>query len=366
VLEEMGAEHLWYSAFDGETWSIGHATRGDTGDWIRDTDSTTGEARAVLTGVSGSFDAQGVRRPVVQWGDTPNLFYTGVDRGVERVGFALGRSGSEFYRAPKNPTQGDDVLFVSHPGDNGKRTSIPLRRNLASSQVQAGGGFTTSGQGVGALLLDPDRGILYASSTSASYVYALDVRDDSTPGDPDALHELEGVLLATNRPGAIGFRGMALSAAGDRIYAVNDSPESVMILRVSDLVDDAHGDVIRDVVLGALPTPRADVDEGIETLATVGPGQVVRNGNYLYVTNFNANSIGVYDLRLGAHGQMVDEILLGENPYAMALHPAGNLLAVANYVGEAEGNRVSSTLALLDVDPTSDTFLEVLGWVVNQ
>jgi DNA-binding beta-propeller fold protein YncE len=108
------------------------------------------------------------------------------------------------------------------------------------------------------------------------------------------------------------------------------------------------------------------VDEGIETLATVGPGQVVRNGNYLYVTNFNANSIGVYDLRLGAHGQMVDEILLGENPYAMALHPAGNLLAVANYVGEAEGNRVSSTLALLDVDPTSDTFLEVLGWVVNQ
>ncbi len=366
VLEVMGETHLWYSAFDGEAWSIGHAIQAGSGEWIRDTDPTTGEAKAVLAGVSGSFDAQGAQRPVVSWGDSPEMFYTGVDGGVERVGFAQGRSGSQLYRAPKNPTLGDDVLFVSHPGDNGKRTTIPLRRNLASSQVEAGGGFVTNGAGVGALLLDPDRGLLYASSSATNYLYALDVRDDSRPGTPDALHDLEGVLVATNRPGAVGFRGMALGAEGDRIYAVNDSPESVMILRVSDLVDDAHGDVLRDVVLGALPTPRVDVDAGIETLATVGPGQVVRNGDYLYVTNFNANSIGVYDLRLGAYGQMVDEILLGENPYAMALHPAGNLLAVANYVGEAQGDRVSSTLALLDVDPTSDTFLEVLGWVVNQ
>jgi hypothetical protein len=366
VLKVQGDVHLWYSAFDGEYRSIGHAIQADSGEWIRDTNPTTGEVRAILTGASGSFDAQGAQRPVVQWGDSPEFFYTGVDGGVERVGYALGRTGSQFYRAPKNPTLGDDVLFVSHPGDNGKRTTIPLRRNLASSQVAAGGGFVTDGVGVGALLLDPDRGLLYASSSSTNYLYALDVRDDSRPGAPDALHDLEGVLIATNRPGAEGFRGMALGADGNRIYAVNDSPESVMVLRVSDLVDDAHGDVIRDVVVGALPTPRADVDEGIKTYATVGPGQVVRNGDYLYVTNFNANSIGVYDLRLGPYGQMVDEILLGENPYAMALHPAGHLLAVANYVGEADGDRVSSTLALLDVDPTSDTFLEVLGWVVNQ
>jgi DNA-binding beta-propeller fold protein YncE/predicted GH43/DUF377 family glycosyl hydrolase len=366
VLEVLGDVHLWYSAFDGEIWSIGHAIQSDSGEWIRDTDATTGEVKAILTGVSGSFDAKGAQRPVVQWGDSPELFYTGVDGGVERVGFALGRSGSQFYRAPKNPTPGDDVLFVSHPGDDGKRTTIPLRRNLASSQVETGGGFVTNGQGVNALLLDPDRGLLYASSSYTNYLYALDVRDDSRPGTPDALHDLEGILIATNRLGAAGFRGMALGAEGNRIYALNDSPESVMVLRVSDLVDDAHADVVRDVVLGALPAPRADVDEGIETLATVGPGQVVRNGDYLYVTNFNANSVGVYDLRLGAYGQMVDEILLGENPYAMALHPEGHLLAVANYVGEAEGDRVSSTLALLDVDPTSDTFLEVLGWVVNK
>ncbi|MEE2752273.1 MAG: beta-propeller fold lactonase family protein [Myxococcota bacterium] len=364
--------HLFYSGFDGSTWRVGHAVISEsTGEWERGQDPLSGEARAVLEGVSGAFDAAGARRPVLEQdgSGTLRMLYTGETGGVERVGVSGSRSPHRFYRFPRNATVGDEILFKSHPGDKGGRTSIALSRAIASTQADgsASGLFNTSGEGVSDLLLDPAPGFLYASSVTSSYLYVIDVQDDDRPGPADVLHGREAVLTTATRPGGIGVRGMALSSDSTTLFAINDSPESVMIVDVEPVLDDAVGQVFRDSVVASLPVPRADLDEGVETLASIGGGKVVRSGDYLYVSNFNANSVGVYDLRLGTHGRLVEEVsLIGENPYAMSLRPDGKVLAIANYVGEAEGLATSSTIAFLDVDPTSDSFLEVQGWIVNK
>ena len=96
------------------------------------------------------------------------------------------------------------------------------------------------------------------------------------------------------------------------------------------------------------------------------PARLVRSGDLLYVSHFNDNSVGVYDLRLGVFGAQVDEIVLvGENPHALSVSPDGRTLVVAAYVGEAQGSRRSSTLALVDIDPDSPDYLEVQAWIVN-
>ena len=81
----------------------------------------------------------------------------------------------------------------------------------------------------------------------------------------------------------------------------------------------------------------------------------------------NRNSVTTYDLTLGPYGSLVGETpLVGENPYAMALTPDERFLVVANYTGELQENEVSSTLAVIDVDANSPTYLEVRTWIANQ
>ena len=49
------------------------------------------------------------------------------------------------------------------------------------------------------------------------------------------------------------------------------------------------------------------------------------------------------------------------------LSPDGRYAVVANFAGEVSPtNLAESTLAIIDVDETSPTYLEVLTWVVNQ
>jgi hypothetical protein len=57
---------------------------------------------------------------------------------------------------------------------------------------------------------------------------------------------------------------------------------------------------------------------------------------------------------------------LGENPYTLRLDPTGRYAVVANYTGEVVDHTVHSSLAVVDVDPTSPTFLSVLTWLVNR
>ena len=91
------------------------------------------------------------------------------------------------------------------------------------------------------------------------------------------------------------------------------------------------------------------------------------DGRRLFVSNTNANSIGLVDLSLGPYGTWTDEVsLVGENPFGLALSPDGNALVFGNMAGEVNPDGVSSsTLGVLDVDPASPTYLQVRTWIVN-
>ena len=77
--------------------------------------------------------------------------------------------------------------------------------------------------------------------------------------------------------------------------------------------------------------------------------------------------MGVYDLRLGNFGTLVDSLHgVGENPQALSISPDGRYMAVANYVGDLSAGRAASSLSIVDVDPDSPTYLETLAWIQNE
>jgi DNA-binding beta-propeller fold protein YncE len=107
----------------------------------------------------------------------------------------------------------------------------------------------------------------------------------------------------------------------------------------------------------------------VATQMSIGPAQMAihPDGRHLFVTNFNTNSLLVYDLDLGPAGELVSEVLfLGENPYAIAFAPDGRSAVVANYLGETLGETgTSATLVVIDTDRDSPTWLEPLTWIAN-
>ncbi len=359
--DAAGVERLFYAGNDGANWRIGLAERalGDTG-WDRLEDPLNEETVVLLQGAAGSFDVAGALRPVVVQEDdgTYTMLYNGEDSPVRRVGVARGSTPENFYREPRSPSTGDTVEFVTRSGDSGSRKTIPLDRLVD--------GYNVSGTALSAFALDEARGVLLLASSSNSYVLAIDIRDDSEPWFEDNPFAIEAVLDARTNSGAKGFR--SLQVDGDRLYALNDSPESVMVFDLDVLEDDHRGTYVAEAVGGYLVTPRgAEQDQGSDTSASVGPSGLALNGSRLYVTNFNENSVGVYDLGLGVYGSLIDEIAnVGENPHAVALSPDGTLLAVANIVGDTRSGSAASSLVIIDVDQASPTYLDVLARVTNQ
>jgi predicted GH43/DUF377 family glycosyl hydrolase len=91
IQDAANSYFLYYGGSNGTTWSIGRATATST------TGPFTKDAAAVLTPTAGTFDAAGVKDPVVAKiaaGDY-RMLYTGVDAdGIERVGYATSTNGS--------------------------------------------------------------------------------------------------------------------------------------------------------------------------------------------------------------------------------------------------------------------------------
>src|SRR5690606_14665611 len=114
--------HLWYSGFDGRSWSIGHATRGqgETA-FKRDLDPITQEFQPKLFGITRTFSGAGVRSLLLVGTDEPELggvqaFYGGFDGSKWRVGLATG-SVSRLFPAQRFPTLGDTLTFTTRRGD---------------------------------------------------------------------------------------------------------------------------------------------------------------------------------------------------------------------------------------------------------
>jgi hypothetical protein len=210
VLREDGVEHLWYAGFDGDVWSVVYASRASAdAEWTRAVYPGSDRARPVIQSRDGNFDANGAYRPVVVR-DALGVYralYTGQDGLRPRVGLAEGLSADRLYRVSRAPSVGDEVLFSTIAGDENDEEAIPLEQAVDGFQQ-------TLGLGVSSMVIDQERGFLYASSRFASYIYAFDIRDDSdTLTGDDKVNELEALLVANTDVGATAFRGLFIPKA---------------------------------------------------------------------------------------------------------------------------------------------------------
>jgi len=368
--------HLWYSGFDGANWRIGYAFRADgETDFVRSQHPHTEESRAVVGLGSGWFHPQGVERPVLipsedADGDgLPDTWlgtYAGSSDNTWRIGGLRGQSEPDrLHKVLSMPTVGDSLAFDAQRGD-ADVNAIPLDTTFGTT--------TINGVGLVALSVDEERGFLYAISKLTSYIIVIDIRDDTdeVTGFIDRNYlDIEAILSVDVPNGAEGFRQVAVMPGRDRLYALHDQPESIMVLDISELSDESYGRILFDVQVGWLPTSRGrERDAGADSQTSVGPAQLLAHpdGRRLFVTNFNTNSIGVYDLDLGPYGTLVAEVdQVGENPYAIVLHPDEQHVVFANYTGKtSESGYAESTLAVLDVDESSPTYLQVLTWIGNR
>ena len=179
----------------------------------------------------------------------------------------------------------------------------------------------------------------------------------------------EAKIILPTSLGSAGFRQVIPHPDGEHLLAISDSPEAVFIIDVSELEDNAENDRIYDVQSSWLNTPiGGESDAGERTRTSMGPGQMLLDHNHhrLFVSNFNANSISVFDLTIGTGIQIAELPTQGENPYAMTLSPDGVYLVVANYTGDVVDNVSHSTLSIFDVNPLSETVFEMRTQVVNR
>ncbi len=357
--------HLWYSGYDGSTWRGGYAFRPDATDLFeRAEDVFTGIARPVLLAGGGQFSTDGAIRPVVvPTDDGWRGFYSGRIGNVDRIGGVSGDDPAGLHRVLNMPTVGDSLTFSTERGDP-DALAIPLDAVLPP-------GIAVTGTGLTALKVDTARGFLYAVGKLTAYLYVIDIRDDSNGSFQDLNYlDIEAVLPVPSASLDAGFREVIADPTGDRLYALQDDPEAVVVIDISEVEDDGFPNVLNDRARGVLPLPRGAVrDQGVDTLTDVGPSAMVLHpdGRRLFVANFNANSVTVFDLDLGTWGQQVADVsLVGEGPAGMTLTPDGRHLVVANFLGEVDNNGlVQSNLAIVDVDESSPTHLEVLTWITN-
>ena len=364
VIADESGEHLWYSGFDGDNWRIGYAFRpGGQAAFERTILFETDEGRPIIDYPAGVFHRSDVTRPVV----TPraegfSLTYAGWSADTVRVGRAFGHAPDRINRTPNLPRVGDTLTFSTEYGDEDAE-AISLDGFTENRQ--------TTGIGLTTLYMDNERGFLYAGSKLYPGIFVIDVRDDT-----DAINgffdknylDVEAVLLLNTSSVYTGFRQFLTIPGSDTLYALVDTPASVVGIDISGVTDDEYADYINNPATGYLAAPRSGRDEGADSMSFVGPGQMLLHpdGRRLFISNFNRNSITTYDLTMGPYGMPIsDTPNVGENPYAMTLSPDGNTLVFGNYTGVLDDNLSHSSLGLIDVNEESNNYLEVMTWIVN-
>ncbi|MCH2337357.1 MAG: hypothetical protein MK316_08860 [Pseudomonadales bacterium] len=115
-------------------------------------------------------------------------------------------------------------------------------------------------------------------------------------------------------------------------------------------VADSDGDGIGD---NADPdTPTFDTNVGHPVFASPHTKPIVINGSYVYVTNTPSDTVDVVAI---ASEQVVARIDVGIDPVGLAVRPDGNEVWVANHV--------SDSVSVIDTDPDSATFHQVIATI---
>lgn len=366
-----GVVRLWFAGTDGSQWALGYAEDADglgTGDGFVLSMTPDGESRAILSAEAGTFGVTDLLRPVtIPTSDGWTMWYTGLDLGVGRSGRAVLHEPDRAWRDPALPTRADTWGFVVQPEDTAEAIDL---------DITVEGSSLAPVRGCSALARDDDRGFLYVTCKLMPEIFVVDIRDDTNTDDGGDFVDLNYldvesvVLVETSTGGASGPRAAVVDTARGWLWTTTGAPSSLIAFDLSAVVDDDDIELVYESTAAMLPLPRGnDRDEGVATQADVGPGQLIMHpdGDHLFVTNFNDNSVSCYDLSVGTGGTLVGEATeVGENPYAIALTADGTRGLVGNYSGEVIDAATNATLFVLDTDPESATFMQPLTWVVNK
>lgn len=358
---------LAYSGLDGSTWRLGLAR-------LQDADSVapTLVRRTDLSGASGpwlpllarTFAAGGHEDPVVRVvEDELEVWFAGDgldEDDPQRLGVAFG-TPEVLYPDLRMPTRGDILSFttINAGGDEGQ---LVLDQSLD--------GFNTTSVGLSGLRHDPSRGVLYVTSGASNGIIAVDTERsrDRIDGNVD---DIEGVLRVRASGNSIGFRDVIAPVDSDLLYASSRAPDTISVIDASPLVDDSTKEAYDNVLLGTLSMRTANRDVGAPGDSEISAATMAlreRDGHrHLFVPHFRDNSLSVFDLDRGDFGEQVGYVpFIGENPHVVRLSPDGRYAVVASFLGDVEEGQVSSTLTVVDADPDSPTFLDVVTTLVNR
>jgi DNA-binding beta-propeller fold protein YncE len=367
-----GKRHMYYAGFDGDNWHIGHAEE-EGGVWKRREDAASSRSLPVMQGLPRTFSALGVHAPVLSEADDGdfNVWFGGYDGDRWRVGQATGSlmnqaSGSTdlaatLYPMDAFPTAEDTFSFATARGDQ-KVSVIELEQNVDA--------FNTLGHGMANMVLDEARGFLYVTTKLVNRIWVVDVRDDSTDLFQDANSlDLEAVIQSDGLTATYGFRDVVIAAQRGLAYVSATDPDSLVVFDLSLIEDNDTKELIVDAAVGSLPMADAARDRGEDTSTDIGAAGMALSSDetLLLATHFRDNSVVAFDLTLDAYGASVVRIGdVGENPHVVRFTPDGNHAVVGLYTGEVIDGTAFSTLAIIDTNPSSPRYLEVVTWISNR
>ncbi len=199
------------------------------------------------------------------------------------------------------------------------------------------GAFNLLG-GLYAFAESPTSGRIYTTSktVNAIQVLAIEVPDQGAEVNLDNPYvKLVGQLVVPENLAVDRARDVAISADGTRLYAAYRSPDTLLVV---DLTEDAGGEPA-DRILGKIPLSE---DPG-DILVIPGP---TGDNERVYVSCFGAGRVEVVD---PFAGRVIDTIRTGRGPFGMAYVDNADLdirrLYVANFYDDSVG--------VIELDPSS-------------
>lgn len=391
VLFHDGVWHMWYAGSSGSSvYQIGYATATPEAEQTVGTMTWTrsrrdGVVAPVVYPDSGWWDAYTVSNPDVHWSNGRfHMFYEGQRNAEYRIGLAESLNGRDWFKVYEPLTNGDSVSFNTRLVNSENTSSAQgLSEGVLSLDVYFGG-YQMCGNGATEIAAAPDGSYAVVSAIYTPGLYVIDTRDDSSGNYFDgnflgyeAAVSLQDSSTCGPDQAARGTRSLMFNPSGKRLYATTKVPDSVVVFDMTKLEDQENGRLIKDgMILGSIELePGSADDQGDHTSGDLGPIglAMTRDGRYLWVANANGNSVYTIDLTLGTVGEVVQVARdVGEIPVALALSPDEKYLMIANYVGEVEYKDAElgmgvphAFIAVLDADPTSTTFGQVVAQLKN-